>query len=127
MTGGAEDSAPFFFTDKLDKWLETALIYGITEHEFWNMTLAEITRAVEAKQMVEKQDLKNKAIFDYKLANLIAIGFANRLPDIWEMYPTLFNSEEEIEKREKKQAELSALKFINFAESFNKRFTEDKK
>ena len=91
------------------------------------MTLAEITRAVEAKQMIEKQDLKNKAIFDYKLANLIAIGFANKLPDIWEMYPTLFNSEEEIEKREKKQAELSALKFINFAESFNKRFTEDKK
>lgn len=127
MTGGAEDSAPFFFTDKLDKWLNTALVYGITEHEFWNMTLAEVTRAVEAKQKVEKLELKQKAIFDYKLANLIAIGFANRLPDIWEMYPTLFNSEEEIEKREKKQAELSALRFINFAESFNKRFTEDKK
>lgn len=91
------------------------------------MTIAEVTRAVEAKQMIEKQELKTKAIFDYKLANLISIGFANKLPEIWDMYPTLFNSEEELEKREKKQAELSALRFINFAESFNKRFTEDKK
>jgi hypothetical protein len=88
------------------------------------MTLAEVIRAVEAKQKVEKLQLKQKAIFDYKLANLIGISFANKLPDIWEMYPTLFDSEEEIEKREQRQAELSALRFINFAESFNKRFTE---
>ena len=127
MTGDAEDSTPFFFTDKLDKWLETALLYGITESEFWNMTISEVIRAVKAKQDREKLELKNKAIFDYKLANMIGISFVNKLPDIWEFYPTLFNSEEEIEKREKKQAELSALRFINFAESFNKRFTEDKK
>lgn len=88
------------------------------------MTIAEVIRAVEAKQKVEKLDLKQKAIYDYKLANLIAIGFSGKLPDIWEMYPTLFDSEEEIQKREQKQAELSALRFINFAESFNKRFTE---
>lgn len=127
MTGDAKESTPFFFANKLEKWLETALIYGITEHEFWNMTIAEVIRAVNAKQIVEKQELKTKAIFDYKLANMIGISFANKLPDIWEFYPTLFDSEEEIEKREKKQAELSALRFINFAESFNKRFTEDKK
>lgn len=127
MTGDAEDSTPFFFTDKLERWLETALLYDITESEFWNMTIAEVIRAVKAKQDKEKLELKNKAIFDYKLANMIGISFANKLPDIWEFYPTLFNSEEEIEKREKKQAELSALRFINFAESFNKRFTEDKK
>ena len=88
------------------------------------MSLGEVIRAVEAKQKVEMQGLKQKAIFDYKLANLITVGFANKLPDIWEMYPTLFDSEEEIQKREQKQAELSALRFINFAESFNKRFTE---
>lgn len=91
------------------------------------MTIAEVIRAVEAKQKVEKLELKQKAIYDYKLANLIAVGFANKLPDIWDMYPTLFDSEEEVQKREQKQAELSALRFINFAESFNKRFTEDKK
>ena len=108
----------------METWLETALMYGISEHEFWNMTIAEISRALKVKQKVEKLELKQKAIYDYKLANLIAIGFANKLPDIWEMYPTLFDSEEEIQKREQKQAELSALRFINFAESFNKRFTE---
>lgn len=127
MTGDAENSTPFFFTDRLERWLETALLYGLTEHEFWNMTIKEVIRAVKAKQDKEKLELKNKAIFDYKLANMIGISFANKLPDIWEFYPTLFNSEEELEKREKKQAELSALRFINFAESFNKRFTEDKK
>ena len=88
------------------------------------MSLGEVIRAVEAKQKVEMQGLKQKAIFDYKLANLITVGFANKLPDIWEMYSTLFDSEEEIQKREQRQAELSALRFINFAESFNKRFTE---
>lgn len=88
------------------------------------MTIAEVIRAVEAKQKVEKLDLKQKAIYDYKLAQLISVGFANKLPEIWDMYPTLFDSEEEIQKREQKQAELSALRFINFAESFNKRFTE---
>lgn len=120
---GDEDS-PFLFTNRMETWLETALVYGISEFDFWNMTIAEIKRAVEAKQKVEKLELKQKAIYDYKLANLIAIGFANKLPDIWEMYPTLFDSEDEIQKREQKQAELSALRFINFAESFNKRFTE---
>lgn len=120
---GDEDS-PFLFTNRMETWLETALVYGLSEQEFWSMTIAEVKRAVEAKQKVEKLELKQKAIYDYKLANLIAIGFANKLPDIWEMYPTLFDSEEEIQKREQKQAELSALRFINFAESFNKRFTE---
>lgn len=91
------------------------------------MTLREVINAVEAKQKVEKVQLKQKAIFDYKLANLIGISFSNKLPDIWEMYPTLFNSEEEIQKREQKQAELSVLRFINFAESHNKKFTEDTK
>ena len=108
----------------MEGWLDTALMYGISEFDFWNMTIAELSRALKIKQKVEKLELKQKAIYDYKLANLIAIGFANRLPDIWEMYPTLFDSEEEIQKREQKQAELSALRFINFAESFNKRFTE---
>ena len=91
------------------------------------MTLKEVIRAVEAKQKVEKLELKQKAIFDYKLANLISIGFANKLPDIWDMYPTLFNTEEEKQKREQKQAELSVLRFINFAESHNKKYSEDTK
>lgn len=91
------------------------------------MTLKEVTNAVTAKQKVEKLELRQKAIFDYKLANLIGISFANKLPEIWEMYPTLFNSEEEIQKREQRQAELSVLRFINFAESHNKKFTEDTK
>ena len=91
------------------------------------MTLREVIRAVEAKQKVEKLELKQRAIFDYKHAQLISIGFANKLPEIWDMYPTLFNSEEEKQKREQKQAELSVLRFINFAESHNKKFTEDTK
>jgi hypothetical protein len=88
------------------------------------MTIPELQRAVEAKQKVEKLELKQKAIYDYKLANLIAIGFANKLPEIWDMYPTLFNSEEEKQKREQQQAELFALRFINFAESHNRKIAE---
>lgn len=67
---------------------------------------------------------KQKAIYDYKQAQLISIGFANKLPEIWDMYPTLFNSEEEKQKREQQQAELFARRFRQFAESHNRKIVE---
>ncbi len=103
--------------------LDTALILGISEFDFWNMTEAEVKRA--AKAHLNQQKLR--ARFDYRQAGFIISGFNGKFLDIWEVYPDLFNSEEEIAKREQREAELSALRFINFAESFNKRFVEDTK
>ena len=44
------------------------------------------------------------------------------MPDISAVYPTLFNSKEMEENKAAKKAELSALRFKQFAQSFNDNF-----
>ena len=75
-------------------------------------------------------DHKDKATFDYLLADLIGksvsriYNSSNKLPDISEQYPSLFDSIEIQEKKQERKDELSALRFKLFAESFNKKFDE---
>jgi hypothetical protein len=47
------------------------------------------------------------------------------MPEIAEAYPTLFDTKEIQEKKAEKQAELSALRFKQFATSFNKKFNKE--
>lgn len=107
------------------QWLEVALDYGISEFEFWNMTIAELVRAIESKKRIEKRQQQEKASFDYILADLIGRSIsriyssAATMPDINTVYPSLFESEEIIEQKKAKQAELSAIRFRQFAHSYN--------
>ena len=120
------------FTDIAFKWLDTALDLGITEAQFWEMTIAELERLVKSKKRVMKQqaeaEAKLRASFDYTLADLIGRSVARiysnsaRLPEIAEVYPSLFDREEVETKKAQKKQELSALRFRQFAQSFNKRF-----
>mgnify|MGYP001772072309 CR=1 FL=1 len=118
------------FSDYIYKWLESALDWGITEVDFWSMTLAELDRAIESKKRVQKAEAQEKASFDYILADLIGRSISriysssNQIPDISEIYPTLFDSQELEEKKSAKKAELSALRFKQFAHSYNKNFNE---
>ena len=113
------------------KWLDNALDYGITEQEFWESTIAELVRLFGSKQRVEKEQQQIKATFDYALADLIGrsvarvYNTANRMPDISEVFPTLFDSEEVQQRKQEKQVELSALRFKQFAQSFNQKFNEE--
>lgn len=83
-----------------------------------------------SKQRVYKQQLQEKASMDYMLADLIGRSVARiynangKMPELSEAYPTLFNSKEIEEKKAEKQAELSALRFKQFAASYNQRFKE---
>lgn len=130
MSGEDEDttSSPFLFRDIVFKWLESALDYGFTEFDFWNMTIAELERAVESKKRIYIAESKEKAVMNYTLADLIGKSVAriynstNTMPPIEEVYPTLFDSAEIKEQKAQKQAELSALRFKQFANSFNKNF-----
>lgn len=114
----------------MTKWLENALDNDISEHDFWNMTIGELERLLESKYRMYKQKAQEKASFDYILADLIGRSISrvyhssNKLPDITEAYPTLFDSRELEEKKSAKKAELSALRFKQFAESYNKKFNE---
>lgn len=113
-------------TDYIYKWLEVSLDCGLTEFEFWDMTLAELERAIESKKRVMKREEQKRASFDYVLADLIGRSISRiysssaKMPEISEAYPTLFNSEEIQEKRQVNKDELSAMRFRRFAQAFNK-------
>lgn len=95
------------------------------------MTLAELERAIASKRRVQKIQAQEKASFDYLLAELIGRSVAriqssaNKMPEIGEVYPSLFDTEEIKQKKQEKKAELSALRFKLFAESYNKKFHKE--
>ena len=112
------------------KWLENALDAGISEFDFWNMTIAELERAMESKARIKQIEAKEKAIFDYNLADLIGRSMSRlysssaTMPELYEIYPTLFDSKEILEKKAEQRAEKSTIRFMQFAQSFNKRFEQ---
>lgn len=96
------------------------------------MTISELVRAVKSKLRVKNAEAREKATYDYTLAQIIgrACGMAfgtvkTEFPDISGVYPTLFDSEEIKQRKQEKQAELSALRFKQFAESFNQKFNKE--
>lgn len=107
--------------------LERTLDYGITEERFWEMTIAEIQRAVESAIRVKQIEAKERASFDYILAGLVVRGVSNVLggkgnyPSLEEAYPGVFDDvvEEKQALIEEQKMNLSALRFKLFAQSFN--------
>lgn len=77
-----------------------------------------------------KAESQERASFDYILADLIGKSVAriydssNKLPTIEESYPSLFDTEELKEQRQKQLDNLSAARFRQFADKFNQRFKE---
>ena len=112
------------------KWLNNALDHGITEFDFWNMTPAEVFRAIESKKRVLKIQAQERASFDYILADLIGRSMArvysssNSLPELGAVYPSLFDTKEIEEKKQAKKMELSAARFKQFAQSHNEKYKE---
>lgn len=92
------------------------------------MTLAELQRAFASRQRVKKQEAQQKATYDYILADLIGRSISriynssNKLPDIGEVYPTLFDLQEIEDKKAAKKAEMSAIRFRQFAQSYNEKY-----
>lgn len=127
---GNSPQPPFFYSNHIYKMLDNALDYGISEKEFWEMTFAELDRLVASRQRMDKHRAKEKATYDYILAIMIGRAFAAGMdnkatfPEIHEVYPALFSAQErEIQKREQSN-QLSALRFKQFAHSYNKKFKE---
>lgn len=94
------------------------------------MTLAELERAIESKKRIRKVEAQEKATFDYIHAELIGRSVARiysstaNYPAIGEVYPTLFDSKEMEEKKQEQKAKLSALRFKQFAKSYNDKYKE---
>ena len=94
------------------------------------MTLAELERVIESKKRLKKIEAQEKASFDYIHAELVGRSIARiysstaYYPEISSVYPSLFDSVELQQKRQEQKAELSALRFKQFAHSHNKRIKE---
>lgn len=92
------------------------------------MTLGELERAIESFKRREKARAQEQASLDYILADLIgrSVGrlysSATKIPELSEAYPSLFNSADIEEQKAQKKAELSALRFKQFANFHNKKF-----
>lgn len=119
---------PIFFTDRIWQILDNALDWGISEADFWNMTLAELERMFESKRRMQKQNAQDKAYFDYKLADLIGISVGrlydkqNEMPAIEEVYSTLFDAKKMQAEKQKREDELSIARFKQFADAHNQKF-----
>ena len=115
------------------KWLEIALDYGIDETNYWNMTLAEVIRAIESKKRQQKLQAQERASYDYILASLITkgvsivLGSKESFPQIQEAYPKLFDDLQEIREEEiqKKKIDLSVIRLKQFTQSWNNRFHKE--
>lgn len=94
------------------------------------MTISELVRFIESRKRVIEIEAKEKATYDYILADLIGRSVArihssaNHYPTLAEAYPSLFSTEEEKEAIQTKKDELSALRFKQFAQAYNKKFEE---
>lgn len=107
--------------------LENALVSGIKELEFWEMTPAEVNRAIESNNKVEMINLQRKASYDYIQAQLIvkgvgiALGSKGTFPQITEAYPGIFDDMQQAQKEkiQKQKNELSTLRFLQFAQTHN--------
>lgn len=100
---------------------------GITEYDFWEMTFAELNRALSSKKRIIKLEAQERASFDYILADLIGrsmgrIYSSSKFPEIAEAYPSLFNDSQIQEAKAKKQDELSIARFKQFADNHNRNF-----
>lgn len=112
-----------------------ALRIGISEFDFWEMTIGEVVRAEEAYEWNQKERQKEKAIFSYKLADMIGLSVARLLGEkdafpksVESAYPNLFNDNVPNEKLENKEKakdkptmDKSAINFLQFATNFNAR------
>lgn len=125
---GAEESpqTPLLFTDSLEKYLEQYLDMGLSEWQFWDMTIAELDNYARSYERVQKRKAQEKAYADYQLANLIGYSVARiyskdlKYPEIYDVYPAFFDKEAILEARQKEKDKETFNWLKQFAESFNK-------
>lgn len=91
------------------------------------MTFAEINRAIESKKRVMVVEEKQQAIQNYILADLIGYSVSrihnknNKMPTLYEAYPSLFSEKEEEEKIERQKIDRFKAQLLQFSRSHNKK------
>lgn len=127
------------FAEYMDKLLEQCMSIGMSEEEFMNSTLKQITRYAESYQTRKRSELEQQAMMDYSLAILIRIGVASCLakgvefPSMQDAYPFLKETTTTTTKEEdntvgadgmtaeERAIELNRLKMLQWAEAMNRK------
>lgn len=103
--------------------LKACLDFGLTEEWFWNSTPLEIERAVESKQRIIEKERQEKAVYLYRLADLVGFSFGRlyggKMPNIEEAFPNTFDAEELAEARQAQVMAESEARFLQWANSLN--------
>ena len=94
------------------------------------MTPGEVMRFINSRSRVRRIEAQERASYDYILANLIVrgvgitLGSKDSIPPIQEIYPNLFDDviQQQEEKIQQQKAQVSALRFRQFAQSYNKNY-----
>lgn len=113
------------FSDYMDDWLKDFLDMGITEWQFWDMTITELNNHAESYARVQKRKAKEKAFADYRLADLIGYSMARlyskeaTYPEIYDVYPAIFDREVIEEARQEEQNKRTYEWLKQFTDSFN--------
>lgn len=91
------------------------------------MTIDEFSRKLDSYKRVEKTKAQEAATMNYILGDLIGRSMARlysssaKYPEISDVFPTLFDSEEIEQRKAEKKAELSALRFKQYTTFHNKK------
>lgn len=94
--------------------------------QFWDSTMGEIMDYIESRYRQDKQNLKEKILLNYALADRIGlyvakvVGDSNNeieIPQPWDAFPDLFSDEKTAveEKKRQHEMELYKAKMIDYA------------
>lgn len=105
------------------KLRDGCLVIGISEADYWQMTIGEAVRACDAHQ----ERRRDEAYFAF--TNAMAVGLfvgsmfgSKSPPHIQDIYPELFDREEYEEAEQERKDAISAANFMKFASAINERF-----
>lgn len=96
------------------------------------MTPGEVIRLVESRVKMRKIESQERASYDYILAGLIVKGMSRLLgdkeeyPTLYKAYPGVFDDvmKQQEEELHQQKMNLSALRFKQFAQSYNNKFKD---
>lgn len=132
-----DELEPITFSQHMDKLLESCMQIGMSEEEFMNSTLKQVTRYAETYQHKQRTRLEEQAYLDYTLASLFRIGVASCIakgvdyPSLVQAYPFINDMPNNTEQdntvgadgmtAEERAIERNRLKMMEWAEAMNKK------
>ncbi|MBB6622029.1 hypothetical protein H7E67_01165 [Clostridium gasigenes] len=93
---GLGKKEPENLTELYEELFPIALECGISSFLFWDMDYLEITETIKAYSRRKEKESREKAVFNYKLADLIGTSVKRildekqEMPPLWEVYPGMF-------------------------------------